>query len=52
MERVDVVRQAAEEAALDLDQQAMQELMRELPDYGTEVLEEGDVPLGPGEYRM
>ena len=50
MEGVDVVRQAAEEAALDLDQQAMQELVRELPDYETEVLEEGDAPLGPGEY--
>ena len=33
MEGVDVVRQAADEAALDLDQQAMQELVRELPDY-------------------
>ena len=50
MEGVDVVRQAAEEAALDLDQQAMQELVRELPDYETEVLEEGDAPVGPGEY--
>ena len=50
MEGVDVVRQAAEEAALDLDQQTLHELVSELPDYETEVLEEGEIPFGPGEY--
>lgn len=59
MEGVDIVRQAAEECALELEGQTqleaiddatMKELLEPLPDYQTEVLEEGDAPLGPGEY--
>lgn len=52
------MRQAALECALDLDNQAVQEYAQELdkqstenlPDYETQVLEEGEIPLGPGEY--
>lgn len=59
MAGVDIVRQAAEECALELEGQTqleaiddatMKELLEPLPDYQTEVLEEGDAPLGPGEY--
>ena len=50
MEGVDVMRQAAEEAALEWDKYAVEKLVSSLPDYETEVVEEGDIPLGPGEY--
>ena len=51
MEGVDVIRQAGEEAALDWDKQDMDDLASQLlPEYETEVMEEGEIPMGPGEY--